>query len=198
VACGESCTDTCSSACGGNCTACTGCSDTCSASCSENCSGGCDGTCSDACTSCTGCSGTCTGTCTGCTGCTSCTGTCTGDCNNACTSANAATTIANLGSNITQGVYILGTDYSSLKSAIENEITRRSLGATANPLSAYLAQLDAADPTLRAHADKIFTDIKVVDTGSTYGVNANNTVLAADFTGAIAYIKTLMNENIKA
>lgn len=197
--CSGSCDGSCKGGCEGDCKGCDGCSG-CGRSCSNSCSG-CRGTCSG---SCQGCSGSCTGSCSGCSGsCTgscagSCTGTCTGTCNNqcntACTSLEASETVAHLGENIALGHIIKAVDYSSLKSAMDKEYSRRSKpvpsGFTTNP--------EAGNPVLYEITYKVLEDVYNFDQQPAHDWRnifaPNDLADATKLEPVIAYIKTLMSQ----
>ncbi|WP_242652549.1 hypothetical protein [Clostridium kluyveri] len=47
------------------------------------------------------------------------------------------------------------------------------------------------------HAQKIFDDIKVMDSSKFKTINNTTIIKASTYTDAITYIQTLMNQNIK-
>lgn len=201
--CKTGCTDACTS-CVGTCV--TGCTGTCTtgcSSCSGNCIGtctSCSGTCSGSCSGCSGCSSCsgscsgCSGSCSGCSGCTSCSGTCSGDCNNACQSTSAAQTIADLGSNIAINNPVRVNDFKQLRDAIHNELSRRNKTI---PSDGYTVEPAVNSKILIEHAQKVFDDIKVMDSTKFKTIN-NTTIVKTDtYNDAITYIQTLMNQNIK-
>lgn len=209
--CSGGCSDGCTTSCSG-CSGCgSGCANTCSGcggSCSTNCSGcsgcsGCGGACSSGCTGCDGCSGCgsgcatgCTGSCSGCSGCGSgCAGTCSGDCNNACTSTSAAQTILNLGANIKRGNVILAKDLKELKTAAEAELIRRSRSGY---ISGYAIPINVGTFAYIEHVQKYLNDCNNIKTSKNYSATQGSIIATANVDDSIAYIKQLMQENIKS
>ncbi|MCH4199291.1 MAG: hypothetical protein LKF87_03710 [Clostridium tyrobutyricum] len=199
--CGTSCSLSCSATCENNCigscnNGCTAnCIDTCATECSgcSSCSGTCRGSCSG-CSGCSSCSGTCRGSCSGCSGCSSCSGTCSGDCNNACKSTEAPQTIANLASNIKAGNPIKVNDFKRLRDAIHNELSRRNKTI---PSDSYVVEPAVNSKILVEHSQKVFDDIKVMDSTKFKTIDNTTIIKASTYTDAITYIQTLMNQNIK-
>jgi hypothetical protein len=189
--CGIGCEGSCSG-CGGSCsTDCTGCTG-CGGACSSDCSG-CSGSCSGSCDGCNGCSGSCDGGCDSCDGCSGCSGTCSGYCDSACTAANTATLIASLGSNIVAGNKINLSDFKSLRDAMNKELTRRYI----TPADAYSIEPVLGGNIIVQHPQKAYDDINRLNTSKYKVISAATVVLGNTYTDTVAYIKTLMNQNLR-
>lgn len=191
------CSGGCSDGCTSGCEGCSGCGSGCASGCS-----GCGGACSTSCSGCSGCSGcggacssSCSGGCDGCSGCGSgCYGSCSGDCNNACNSTSAAETIANLGLNIKLGNIILENDLKSLKAAAEAELKRRSRTSL---ISGYTVPINQGTIAYIEHIQKYLNDCNNAKTSQGYSASQGANIATSTVTNSIAYIKQLMQENIK-
>lgn len=183
--CGSGCTGACKGGCLNSCTG--SCDGNCKGSCDDTCKGGCKGGCGS-CTGCTGCGGACSYSCTG-----SCDDTCKdgckGDCDNACKSTEASNVIANLASNISRGNKIQMRDFISLKNAIHNELKRRNKSLPNDDID--------GKKVLAEHAQKIFDDIKFINSSKAKNIVKGECIKADTLSEAKTYIQTLMTENIK-
>jgi Uncharacterized conserved protein len=170
----------CGSACGGSCNGCSGCHGC------NSCSGSCQGctNCTGQCLGCSSCSGQCLG-CISCTSCVACTGTCSGYCDNACTAANQAGVISNIG--ISEIIRLDELQY--LQNLAVNELARRGVvydSAVLNP-----------DDVLASQAMAFFNNMARLGLRQ-ITVNNNDTIIvASNYNEAILTLKARMMDNIR-
>jgi hypothetical protein len=86
-------------------------------------------------------------------------------------------------------------DFKALRDGIHNEFVRRNKTV---PNDAYSVEPSVGGKIYKEHIQKVFDDIKIFDNSKVYTVNANNIVKVSDITDSITYIKSLMNQNIRA
>ncbi|WP_231702833.1 hypothetical protein [Desulfocucumis palustris] len=102
-----------------------------------------------------------------------------------------AQAIANLGLNIRNRGFILKNDFLELKTAIRNELTRRS---KTRPDDGYVVEPMIGAPVKLEHFNKVVLDIKAVDSTKNFLVNQGRIIRMNDIIGAITYIQTLENQ----
>jgi len=94
-----------------------------------------------------------------------------------------------LGDNINRDEIIRFNDFDSLRQVVEKELQRRAKTYTPTTITGSFVTA--------SNAQKIFNNLKILDSNKFKAININTITKAATYDEAIVYLKTLMQENLR-
>lgn len=100
--------------------------------------------------------------------------------------------IANLGANIKLGQVIRLSDITGIKSALDNELSRRSKAKSETITSVV------GDKVIAENPKKVNTDTKTLTSTKSIKVEIGDIVFASSYGEEIEYLQKLMVENLKS